>query len=136
MDPSNVTINMIFVGSEVNGVTFLVEKKTKISVSHIKRLREVEEDNITFTEDDADRHLGNFSQCFRFQIKHVLVDPGSSFNIIQWRVHEQAKLTSSIVPMTKLLVGFNLTSMTTREEILLLTRRRGNEDCSIRSGGW
>ncbi|XP_070047044.1 uncharacterized protein [Nicotiana tomentosiformis] len=45
----------------------------------------------------------------------------SSANIIQWRVLEQAKLIGSIIPATKLLAGFNLASVTTREEILLLT---------------
>lgn len=56
-----------------------------------------------------------------FKIKRVLVDPGSSANIIQWRVLEQAKLTGSIIPATKLLAGFYLASVTTRGEILLLT---------------
>ncbi|XP_070045125.1 uncharacterized protein [Nicotiana tomentosiformis] len=53
------------------------------------------------------------------------VDPGSSANIIQWRVLEQAKLTGSIIPATKLLAGFNLASVTTRGEILLLTNAKG-----------
>ncbi|XP_070031869.1 uncharacterized protein [Nicotiana tomentosiformis] len=62
---------------------------------------------------------------FDFKIKRVLVDPGSSDNIIQWRVLEQAKLTGSIIPATKLRAGFNLTSVTTRGEILLLTNAEG-----------
>nr|XP_009786308.1 PREDICTED: uncharacterized protein LOC104234440 [Nicotiana sylvestris] len=48
-------------------------------------------------------------------------DNGSSATIIQWRVLEKAKLIGSIIPATKLLVGFNLASVTTREEILLPT---------------
>ncbi|XP_070040078.1 uncharacterized protein [Nicotiana tomentosiformis] len=60
-----------------------------------------------------------------FKIKRVLVDPGSSANIIQWRVLEQAKLTGSIIPATKLLAGFNLASVTTRGELLLLTNTEG-----------
>ncbi|XP_070044945.1 uncharacterized protein [Nicotiana tomentosiformis] len=61
----------------------------------------------------------------KFKTKRVLVDPGSSVNIVQWRVMDQAKLTGSIVPTTKLLVGFNLASMTTRGEILLFTDAKG-----------
>ncbi|XP_070025740.1 uncharacterized protein [Nicotiana sylvestris] len=50
---------------------------------------------------------------------------GSSANIIQWRVLEQAKLTGSIIPDTKLLAGFSLASVTTRREILLPTNAEG-----------
>ncbi|XP_070043129.1 uncharacterized protein [Nicotiana tomentosiformis] len=57
--------------------------------------------------------------------KRVLVDPGSSTNIIQQRVLEQAKKTGRIIPATKLLVGFNLASVATRGEILLPTNAEG-----------
>ncbi|XP_070034585.1 uncharacterized protein [Nicotiana tomentosiformis] len=53
-DPPRLTINMIFGGNEINGVTFLASKKTKVSVTHSKRLQEVAEDDITFTEADTD----------------------------------------------------------------------------------
>ncbi|XP_070041255.1 uncharacterized protein [Nicotiana tomentosiformis] len=89
-DLPHLTINMIFGGNEINGFTFLAEKKMKASVTHDKRLREVAEDDITFTEDDADglllRHNGALVislNVLDFKIKHVLVDPGSSANIIQ-----------------------------------------------------
>ncbi|XP_070036732.1 uncharacterized protein [Nicotiana tomentosiformis] len=123
------TINMIFRGNEINGVTFLVAKKTKVSITHSKRLRE---DDITFTEEDADGLLLPHNDApvislyvLDFKIKRVLVDPGSSANIIQQKVLEQAKLTGSIIPATKLLAGFNLASVTTRGEILLLTNGEG-----------
>nr|XP_009598223.1 uncharacterized protein LOC104094071 [Nicotiana tomentosiformis] len=123
---------MIFWGNEINGVTFSTAKKTKVIVTHSKRLREVAEDDITYTEEDADELLLPHNDALvislnvlNFKIKHVLVDPGSSANIIQWRVLEQAKLTRSIIPATKLLVGFNLASVTTRGEILLPTNAEG-----------
>lgn len=47
------------------------------------------------------------------------------YNIIQLRVLEQAKLTENIIPATKLYVGFNLASVTTRGEILLPTNAEG-----------
>ncbi|XP_019241008.1 PREDICTED: uncharacterized protein LOC109220996 [Nicotiana attenuata] len=119
-------------GNEINGVTFSATKKTKVSMTHSKRLREVAEDDITFTEEDTDGLLQPHNDALvislnvlDFKIKRVLVDPGSSANIIQWRVLEQAKLTGSIIPATKLLAGFNLASVTTRGEILLPTNAEG-----------
>ncbi|XP_075096169.1 uncharacterized protein LOC107786656 [Nicotiana tabacum] len=44
-------INMIFGGNEINRVTFSVAKKMKVSITTSKRLQE---DDITFNEDDAD----------------------------------------------------------------------------------
>ncbi|XP_070032958.1 uncharacterized protein [Nicotiana tomentosiformis] len=101
---------------------------TKVSVTYSKRFREVSEDNITFIEEDADGLLLPPNDALvislnvlDFKIKRILVDPGSSANIIQWRVLEQAKLTGSIIPATKLLAGFNLVCVTTRWGILLPT---------------
>lgn len=45
-EPLRQTINMIFGGNEIKGVTFSAAKKTKVSITHSKRLRE---DDITFT---------------------------------------------------------------------------------------
>ncbi|XP_070010712.1 uncharacterized protein [Nicotiana sylvestris] len=115
---------MIFRGNEINRVTFSVAKKTNVSITHSKRLREYD---INFTEEDADGLLLPHNDALvisfnvlDFKIKYVLVDPGSSANIIEWRVLEQANLTGSIIPATKLLAGFNLASVTTRGEILML----------------
>ncbi|XP_019236251.1 PREDICTED: uncharacterized protein LOC109216545 [Nicotiana attenuata] len=131
-DPPCLTINMIFGGKEINGVTFSVAKKTKVSVTHSKRLREVAEDDINFTEEDADGLLLPYNDAlvislnvFDFKIKNVLVDPGSSANIIKWRALEQAKLTESIIPATKLLAEFNLESVRTRGKIMLPMNAEG-----------
>ncbi|XP_070056663.1 uncharacterized protein [Nicotiana tomentosiformis] len=85
-EPPCQTINMIFRGNEINGVTFLAAKKTKVSITHSKRLRE---DDITFTDEDVDRLLLPHNDALvislnvlDFKIKRVLVDPGSSANII------------------------------------------------------
>ncbi|XP_016450673.1 uncharacterized protein LOC107775461 [Nicotiana tabacum] len=127
-----MTINMIFGGNEVIGLTFLAAKKMKKSVTHGKRIQEVSENDITFTEEDVDELLLPHNDAMvisliilYFKIKRVLVDPGSSTNIIQWRVLEQAKLTGNIIPVTKLLVGFNQISVTTQGEILLPTHAEG-----------
>ncbi|XP_019248385.1 PREDICTED: uncharacterized protein LOC109227640 [Nicotiana attenuata] len=101
-------------------------------MTHSKRLREVAEDDITFKEEDADGLLllHNYAlvislNVLDFKIKRVLVQPGSSANIIQWRVLEQTKLTGSIILATKLLAKFNLASVTTRGEIVLPTNAEG-----------
>ncbi|XP_019234581.1 PREDICTED: uncharacterized protein LOC109215031 [Nicotiana attenuata] len=123
---------MIFEGNKINGVTFSVKKKTKVSVTYSKRFREVAEDDITFTEEDVDGLLLPHNDALiisynvlDFKIKRVLVDPGSSANITQWRMLEQAKPTRSIIPATNLLVGFNLARVTTRGEILLPANAEG-----------
>ncbi|XP_070043948.1 uncharacterized protein [Nicotiana tomentosiformis] len=120
-DSPRQTINMIFGGNEINGITFLAAKKMKVLIKHSKRLRE---DDITFTEKDTNGLLLPHNDALvislnvlDFKIKRVLVDPGSSANIIKWRVLEQAKLTGSINPATKLLARFNLASVTTQGEI-------------------
>ncbi|XP_070034715.1 uncharacterized protein [Nicotiana tomentosiformis] len=104
----------------------------KVSVTYNKRLQEVAEDDITFTEEDADGLLLPHNDALvislnilDFNIKRVLVDPGSLDNIIQWRVLEKAKLTGSIILATKLLTEFNLASVTTQGEILLPTNTEG-----------
>ncbi|XP_070045842.1 uncharacterized protein [Nicotiana tomentosiformis] len=128
-DPPRQTINMIFGGNEINGVTFSASKKMKVSITHSKRLRE---DDITFTEEDIDGFLLPHNDALvislnvlDFKIIRILVDPESLANIIQWGVLEQAKLARSIIPATKLLAGFNLESVTNRGEILLLTNAEG-----------
>ncbi|XP_070039594.1 uncharacterized protein [Nicotiana tomentosiformis] len=124
--------NMIFGGDKVNGVTSLAAKKINILVTHGKRIREVSEDDITFTKEDTDGLLLSHDDALvislnvlDFKIKCELVYLGSSANIIQWRVLEQAKLIENIVPTTKLLAGFNITSVKTQGEILLPTYDEG-----------
>ncbi|XP_070031704.1 uncharacterized protein [Nicotiana tomentosiformis] len=131
-DPPCQTINMIFEGNEINRVTLSAAKKMKVSITHSKRLREVAEDDITFTEEDVGGLLLPHNDVLvislnvlNLKIKRVLVDPGSLANIIQWRVLEQSKLTKSIIPATKLLAGFKPASVTTRGEILLPTNAEG-----------
>ncbi|XP_070036945.1 uncharacterized protein [Nicotiana tomentosiformis] len=54
---------MIFGGNEINDVTFSAAKKTKVSVTHSKTLREVAEDVITFTEEDIDGLLLSYNDA-------------------------------------------------------------------------
>ncbi|XP_019225149.1 PREDICTED: uncharacterized protein LOC109206746 [Nicotiana attenuata] len=101
-EPPRQTINMIFRGNEINRVTFSAAKKTKVSIIHSKRLQE---DDTTFTKEDADGLLLPHNDALR--------------------VLEQAELTKSIIVATKLLAGFNLASVMTPGEIFLLTNAEG-----------
>ncbi|XP_019236651.1 PREDICTED: uncharacterized protein LOC109216886 [Nicotiana attenuata] len=101
-NPSRQMINLILGGNEINEVTFSTTKKTKVSLTHSKSLREVVEYDINFREEDADGLLLPHNDALvislnvlDFKIKCVQVDLGSSAIIIQWRVLEQAKLTGS-----------------------------------------
>ncbi|XP_009763026.1 uncharacterized protein [Nicotiana sylvestris] len=101
-------------------------------MTHSKRFREVAEDHITLMEEYVDGLLLLLNDALvisinllDFKIKRVLVDRGISANIIQWRVLEQAKLIGRTIPEIKLLVGFNLASVTTRGEILLPMNAEG-----------
>nr|XP_033510353.1 uncharacterized protein LOC117275104 [Nicotiana tomentosiformis]XP_033510354.1 uncharacterized protein LOC117275104 [Nicotiana tomentosiformis]XP_033510355.1 uncharacterized protein LOC117275104 [Nicotiana tomentosiformis] len=55
----------------------------------------------------------------KVQVKPVLVDPGSSANIIRSRVVEHLGLHNQIVPAARVLNGFNMASETTKGEIIL-----------------
>ncbi|XP_070036157.1 uncharacterized protein [Nicotiana tomentosiformis] len=80
-------INMIFWGNEINVVTFSAAKKTKVTITYNKKLQE---DDITFTKEDADGLLLPHNDALvislnvlAFNTKRVLVYLGSSANIIQ-----------------------------------------------------
>jgi len=55
----------------------------------------------------------------KIQVKRVLIDAGSSANIIRSRVVEQLGLHDQVVPATLVLNGFNMASKTTKGEIIL-----------------
>ncbi|XP_070029430.1 uncharacterized protein [Nicotiana sylvestris] len=61
----------------------------------------------------------------KIQIKCVLVDPGSSVNIIRSRVVEQLGLQDQIVPASRILNGFNMASVTIKGEVTLLVNVAG-----------
>nr|XP_009621277.1 uncharacterized protein LOC104112934 [Nicotiana tomentosiformis] len=108
-----MTINMLFGGDEVNEMTFLVAKKTKISVTHGKRIWEVSKDDITFKEEDANGLLLQDNDALEFGQHHKIESL------------DQAKLIGNIILATKLLAGINLTIVTTRGEVLLPTHAEG-----------
>nr|XP_016447569.1 PREDICTED: uncharacterized protein LOC107772586 [Nicotiana tabacum] len=82
--------------------------------------------NLSFNDEDAEGTeqphndaLVIFVLMNNIQVKHVLVDPGSSTNIIRSRVVEQLVLQDHIVPAARVLNGFNMASKTTKGKIVL-----------------
>ncbi|XP_070012871.1 uncharacterized protein [Nicotiana sylvestris] len=61
----------------------------------------------------------------KIQVKRVLVDPGSSANIIRSRVVEKLSFQDQIVPAARVLNGFNIASETIKEETMLLVNMAG-----------
>ncbi|XP_060200295.1 uncharacterized protein LOC132628534 [Lycium barbarum] len=124
MEPQHV-INMIIGGTEMS--RGLMMKRTKVSVVREKRRSDyVPEGSISFNNEDAE---GIFQPqnddlvisilIFKSQVNRILIDLGSSANIIQWRVVEQLGLLNQIVPAARVLSGFNMASKTTKGEISL-----------------
>ncbi|XP_059281043.1 uncharacterized protein LOC132034687 [Lycium ferocissimum] len=96
MEPQHV-INMIIGGTDRPRGP--VMKRTKVSIVREKRTGDyVPEGSISFNDEDEE---------------------GSSANIIQWRVVEQLGLLDQIVPVARVLSGFNMASETTKGEIFL-----------------
>ncbi|XP_060182646.1 uncharacterized protein LOC132612577 [Lycium barbarum] len=104
-----------------------VVKRTKISIMREKRIWNDDPDGpITFNDEDmegiAQPHNDALVISFlvnKFRIKRVLIDPGSSANIIRWRVIEQLGLLDQIVLAIRVLNRFNMACETTKGEITL-----------------
>ncbi|XP_060182361.1 uncharacterized protein LOC132612029 [Lycium barbarum] len=58
-------------------------------------------------------------------VKRIFIDPGSSANIIRWKVVEQLGLLDQIVPATRVRNEFNIACETTKGEITLLVNTTG-----------
>ncbi|XP_009796719.1 uncharacterized protein [Nicotiana sylvestris] len=93
-DPPCLTINMIFGGNEINSVTFLEAKKTKVSVTHTKRFRVVTEDDITFTEKDVDGLLLPHNDVW--EVQPILLVKSAGISQANWKYHSDHKTPSRI----------------------------------------
>nr|XP_016487688.1 PREDICTED: uncharacterized protein LOC107807762 [Nicotiana tabacum] len=124
------TVNVISGGEEVNGVTYTAAKKTsKFTVTHGKRVRQVlVEDNITFDDADADGLIIPHNDPLVISllihdsnVKRVLIDPGSSMNIILLRMVNEMRMGDKIVPKERSLFGFDNSTVITKGNIVLTT---------------
>ncbi|XP_060216331.1 uncharacterized protein LOC132643823 [Lycium barbarum] len=123
-EPQQV-IHMIMGGTDVP--IGPVMKCTKISITREKRIRNDDPDGpITFDDEDMKDIAQPHNDALvisvlvnKFRIKRVLIDPGSSANIIQWRVIEQVGLLDQIVPAIRVLNGFNMACEMIKGEITI-----------------
>ncbi|XP_070010418.1 uncharacterized protein [Nicotiana sylvestris] len=92
-------------------------KHSKVSITREKQNRDyMPEDTLTFSEEDI-KALSphNYALVFsillnKVQVKRVLVNPGSSANIIRSRVVEQVGMLDQILHASRVLNGFNMAS--------------------------
>ncbi|XP_060216749.1 uncharacterized protein LOC132644190 [Lycium barbarum] len=122
-EPQQV-IHMIMGGTDVPLGS--VVKHTKVSITREKRIRNYEPaDPILYSDEDMEGIFQPHNDALvisvlvnKFRIKRVLIDRGSSANIIRCRVIEQLVL-DQIVPAIRVLNGFNMACETTKGEITL-----------------
>ncbi|XP_070050636.1 uncharacterized protein [Nicotiana tomentosiformis] len=90
------------------------------------------EGTISFNDEDAEGivqlhkdALVIFVIINKSRVKRVLIDLGSSSNIIRSRVVESLDLQDQIVPAVRVLIGFNMACETTKWEITMLVNTAG-----------
>ncbi|XP_070007276.1 uncharacterized protein [Nicotiana sylvestris] len=120
------TVNIISGGEEINGMTYTAANKvSKVTITHGKRIRHVlEEESITFDDVDADDVLTPHNDALIISLfvhdtnmKRVLIDPGSSVNIILLRVLNEMQAENKLVPKVHTLSGFDNSSVVTKGEV-------------------
>ncbi|XP_009766628.1 uncharacterized protein [Nicotiana sylvestris] len=123
-------VNVITGGYEVNGVTYTAAKKmSKVTVTHRKRVHQVLEcDNIVFDDEYVDDLMIPLNDALVISllihdtnVKRVLIDPGSSVNIILLRVVNETQANYKIIPNARSLSGFDNSSIATKGEVVLAT---------------
>nr|XP_016489158.1 PREDICTED: uncharacterized protein LOC107809076 [Nicotiana tabacum] len=109
----HLTINMIFGGDEVNGVIFLAAKKTKISKTHGKRIREAsEDDDITFIDDDANGLLLPHNNAMMHEMK---VAPSAYHQLLKFPTPEVFKQIRGDQPAAREMNAVTLSSSKGKE---------------------
>ncbi|XP_070004163.1 uncharacterized protein [Nicotiana sylvestris] len=123
-------VNVISGGEEINGVTYTTTKKvSKVTVTHRMQVRHVlEEESITFDDADANGVLTPHNDALVISllvhdtnVKRVLINLGSSVNIIFLRVLNKMQAEDKLVPKAHTLSGFHNSSITTKGEVELTT---------------
>ncbi|XP_059315801.1 uncharacterized protein LOC132066515 [Lycium ferocissimum] len=108
-------------------------KKTKFSITREKRTRDcVPEGFVFISDEDVEGIIQPHNDALvisvlinKTHVKCILIDPGSSANIIRWKVVEQLGLLDQIVPIAHVLNGFNMACETTKGEITLPVNAAG-----------
>ncbi|XP_070041411.1 uncharacterized protein [Nicotiana tomentosiformis] len=121
----HLVITMIIGGIDVPHGPML--KRTKVSIIREKWTRDyVPEGTVSFNDEDAKGMVQPHNDALiifvivnKSRVKRVLIDPGSSSNIIRSRVVEQLGLQDQIVPAVQVLNRLNMACETTKEELTL-----------------
>ncbi|XP_070040885.1 uncharacterized protein [Nicotiana tomentosiformis] len=100
---------------------------SKVTVTHRKRLRQVlDGDSITFDDEDAYSLVIPHNDALLISllvhdtnVKRVLIDPGSSVNIILLRVVNEMQANDKVIPKARSLSGFDNSSIITKGEVVL-----------------
>ncbi|XP_009611708.1 uncharacterized protein [Nicotiana tomentosiformis] len=123
-------VNVIIGGEEVNGITYTAARKTsKVTVTHGKWVRQVlEGDSIIFDDEDADGLIIPHNDALVISllvhdtnVRRVLIDLGSSVNIILLRVVNEVQVNDRIIQKARSLPGFDNSSVIMKGEIILAT---------------
>ncbi|XP_070039355.1 uncharacterized protein [Nicotiana tomentosiformis] len=110
-----------------------VFKRTKVLITREKRTRDyTPEGTLSFNDEEAEGISQPYNDALvisilvnKIQVKYVLIDPGSSTNIIRSRIVEQLGLQDQIMSAARVLNGFNMASEITKGEIILLVNIAG-----------
>lgn len=108
-------------------------KWAKVSIETERQTRRyITEDALIFREEDIEAlsqpHDDALVISFllnNVQVKCMLVDPGSSANVIRLKVVDQLGLFDQIIPTSRILNGFNMASETMKGEIILVVTVSG-----------
>ncbi|XP_009623280.1 uncharacterized protein [Nicotiana tomentosiformis] len=108
-------------------------KRTKVSITREKGTRDyVPEGTVSFNDEDVEGIVQPHNNALvisvfinKSRVNRVLIDPGSSANIIRLRVVEQLGLQDQIMPAVRVLNGFNMACETTKGEITLPVNTAG-----------
>ncbi|XP_070025865.1 uncharacterized protein [Nicotiana sylvestris] len=128
------TVNVIRGGEDINGVTYTTANKvSKFTITYGKRVRHVlEEESITFDDADADGILSPHNDVLVISllvhdtnVKRVLIDPGSSVNIILLRVLREMQAEDKLISKAHTLSGFDNSNVVMKGEVILTTFAEG-----------
>ncbi|XP_070004362.1 uncharacterized protein [Nicotiana sylvestris] len=128
------TVNVISGGEDINGISYTAANKiSKVTITQKKRVWNIlEEDNITFNDADVDGILTPHNNAlvislivYDANVKRVLIDSGSSVNIILLRVLRKMKAEDKVIPKAHTLFGFDNSSVVTKGEVTLTTFTEG-----------
>ncbi|XP_070011375.1 uncharacterized protein [Nicotiana sylvestris] len=119
------TVNVISGGEDINGISYTAANKiSKVTITQGKRVRHViEDESITFDDADADGVLTPHNDTlvislivYDTNVKQVLIDSGSSVNIILLRVLHEMQAKDRIKPKAHTLSGCDNSSVVTKGE--------------------